>query len=65
MFFRRMFCFDKMIITLIILFSECRFPVSNTIFLILSNVKISSLLERFKMNRNELFSKNGDSTCIS
>ena len=32
------------------------------VFLILSNVKNSSPLERFKMRRDELFSENGDST---
>ena len=36
----------------------------NTIFLILSNVKIPSPLERFKMKFTELFSENGDSTHI-
>ncbi len=36
----------------------------NAVFLILSNVKILSPLERFKMRRDELFSKNGDSTRI-
>ncbi len=34
------------------------------VFLILSNVKNSSPLERFKMRRDELFSENGDSTHI-
>ena len=33
-------------------------------FLILSNVKIPSPLERSKMKRTELFLKNGDSTRI-
>ena len=37
-------------------------PHHNTIFLILSNVKILSPLKCSKMKRNELFSKNGDST---
>ena len=37
----------------------------NAIFLILLNVKISSPLERFKMKRDELFSKNGDSMRVS
>ena len=36
-----------------------------TIFLILPNVKILSPLERFKMKRAKLFSKNEDSTRIS
>ena len=36
----------------------------NTIFLILSNVKIPSPLARVKMKRAELFSENGDSTRI-
>ena len=36
----------------------------NTVFLILSNVKILSPLERSKMKRDELLSKNGDSTRI-
>ncbi len=37
----------------------------NTFFLILLNVKILSPLERSKMKRDELLSKNGDSTRIS
>ena len=37
----------------------------NAIFLISSNVKIPSPLERFKMKRTELFSENGDFMRIS
>ena len=56
--------FDRMITSSTILLSKIINSLSNTIFLILSNVKIPSPLERFKMKRDELFSKNGDSVCI-
>ena len=57
--------FVKMITDLSVLVITCWIWEKNTVFLILSNVKISSPLERFKMKRVELFSKNGDSTLIS
>ena len=44
--------------------SFCQIYAQNTIFLILLNVKIPSPLARVKMKRDELFSKNGDSTRI-
>ena len=52
----------RQIPTILITYYQFYYPY--TIFLILSNVKIPSPLERFKMKRDELLSKNGDSTRI-
>ena len=63
-FFWVMFDFDEMICTLGILASKYLILYVCSVFLILSNVKIPSLLARVKMRRAGLFSKNGDSTRI-
>ena len=54
-----------MSVILITLITNCLILTKIAFFLILPNVKILSPLERFKMKRDELFSKNGDSTRIS
>ncbi len=64
MIFHRDFKFDKMLIHFNKTKSNSKNPESNAIFLILLNVKIPSPLERSKMKRAELFSKNGDSAHI-
>ena len=53
-----------MSVILIVLISKCRFHAKKIVFLISSNVKIPSHLERSKMKLAELFSKNGDSVRI-
>ncbi|MBO5024843.1 MAG: hypothetical protein J6C86_01710 [Bacteroidaceae bacterium] len=56
--------FDKMIVEVGGFDSYLFVLYPNTIFLILSNVKIPSPLARVKMKRTELSSKNGASTRI-
>ena len=54
-----------MMLILVCFDSYCMFLCTYAVFLILSNVKISSLLARVKMKCAELFLENGDSTSIS